>query len=94
MQSPLVGVLCHDPVQPSAETTHPRLGPNAAHPVRERGDAAEVLDDVLLGDQAHRNGAAYRVGDRRAKQRLGRKAPLGVVPQSAMPEIREDELRL
>jgi hypothetical protein len=76
-----------------SDPTHPRLGPDAAHPVREGRDAPKVFEDVLLGDQAHGHLAPRGVRDRRAEQGFRSETPLGVVAEGAVPEVGDDEFR-
>ena len=54
---------CARPIQGS--------GADAAHPIREARDETQILDDMLLADQADRNLATRRDGDCRTKEALG-----------------------
>jgi hypothetical protein len=50
--------------------THPWFWPDAAHPVGETRDEAEILDHMLFADQAHRHDATRLLGQSEAA--LGR----------------------
>ena len=71
---------------------HPGLGPDAAHPVGETRDEAEIFADMLLADQAHRNDAPGRERDGRPEEALQHEDAFGVVPQGAVPKIGGDRL--
>ncbi len=60
---------------------HPGFRPDAAHPVGEARDEAEILDHMLFADQAHRHDAARRDGNGRAEKPLQHEDPLGMVPE-------------
>ena len=73
---------------------HPRLRPDAAHPVGEARDEAEVLNDVLLADKSDWNLSARRYRQRHAEEALGHEDALGVVSQRPVPDVRGDALGL
>ena len=49
---------------------HPGFWPDAAHPIDEAWDEAEILTDMLFADQPDRNEAAGGKDDRRAEKPL------------------------
>ena len=71
---------------------HPGLRRNEACPIGKGGDRAQVLADVLLAHKAHRNGSPIGIDDGRTEQRFEHEYTLGMVPQRAMPGIRQDRL--
>jgi hypothetical protein len=80
-------------IEPRADAPHPRLGLDAPDPIGKGWDAAEILDDVLLRDHAHGHSTPGRIGYRYAEQSLGGKAPLGMMPESPVAEVRQDDFR-
>src|SRR3546814_4757585 len=66
---------------------HPRLGPDAPHPIGEARDEAEILAHMLFADQADRHHAAGRRGDGRAEKALQHEDAFGMMAQGAVTEI-------
>src|SRR3546814_10632161 len=58
---------------------HPRLGPDAPHPIGEARDEAEILAHMLFADQADRHHAAGRRGDGRAEKALQHEDAFGMM---------------
>jgi hypothetical protein len=79
--------------EPRADAPHPRLGLDAPDPIRKGWDAAEILNDVLLGDHAHWYSTSSRIGYRDAEQRLCGEASLRMMPQSTVAKVSKDDLR-
>src|SRR5208282_2209515 len=75
-------------------SAHPGLGTDAAHPIREAWDEAEVLADMLLADQPDRHHAAGRYRDRWPEEALQHEDAFGMMAERAMPKISGDRLRL
>ena len=72
--------------------THPRLGPDRPRPVSKAGNEAQIFADMLLADPAGRDDPARRQGQRFPVDLLQQENSLRMMPQGAMPEIRQDEL--
>src|SRR3984957_14854896 len=71
---------------------HPGLGPDAAHPVGEARDEAQIFADMLFADQADRHDAASRKLDRGPEEAFEHEDAFGVMAQGAMPEVGGDRL--
>jgi hypothetical protein len=79
-------------IEPLADAPHPRLGLDAPDPIGKGWDAAEILDDVLLGDHAHRYSTSGRIGYCDAEQRLGGEASFRM-PERTVAKVSKDDLR-
>ena len=66
---------------------HPGLKGDLAEPVGGSGNAAEILEHVLLANEANGNLTAIAVDDTRAKDLLAEKDSFGVVPQCPVSNI-------
>jgi hypothetical protein len=73
---------------------HPWLRPDAAHPVGEARDEAEILDDVLFADQSHRHDTSGRDGEGHTEEALQHEDAFGMVAQSPVTKIGGDRLGL
>ncbi len=87
-----VALACRwgDVIQPLLEpgpNHHPALWRDGAGPVGEAGDMAQILADMVLADQADRDGAAIAVRDSRAEYRLSQKNAFGMVAQCPVSEV-------
>ena len=70
---------------------HPELGADAAHPIRETRDEAEVFVHMLLADQPDRHHAAGLDRDRRAEEALQHEDAFGMMAQRAVSKISGDD---
>ena len=70
-----------------ARAVHPRLGPDAAKPLRQGRNPAAVLDDVLLCDPADRDLTAGRDPECVSEDPLGFEDALGVVAQRTVAKV-------
>ena len=73
---------------------HPGLRCNEARPIGKGGDRAKILTNVLLADEADRNNPAVSIDDRHPEQGFEHEDALGMVPERAVPGVREDSLGL
>lgn len=72
---------------------HPRLWTDRSRPVCEARDMAEILADMLLAHPTGRDHPAGGEGQRLAEHGFHEEDALGMVAQSAMPEVRKDKFR-
>ena len=66
---------------------HPGLRLQVHEPVLHRGEPAQIVFDVLLPHQSHRDLSSVRVADRDPEKSLAEEDPFGMVAQCAMPEV-------
>jgi len=68
--------------------SHPWLKADLAEPVRGCGNTAEILENVLLADEAHRDLATVAVDDAGAEDFFAEENAFGVVAQRPVPHVR------
>jgi len=68
-------------------TQHPAIGLNLPQPILDRGNPAEVFQNVLLTDESHWDHTAGRERDRGAKQLFEHEDARRMMPEGPVPEV-------
>jgi hypothetical protein len=86
----MVGLLN---IEPDARSRHPGFRVDAPHPIGEGWNSTEILANMLLGDQSHRDFATSGIGDRGAEHGFRGEASFCMMTQCPVPEVGQDHFR-